>query len=105
MLSSKLLVLVFNPSSRGQQKNQLSFLKNCQTIIRLHGPDRSGTEKLSGENWNKIYILRDEELDGIVEIIKDLKNRGVDVYLNVNNHHEGCGPMTIEKIVKLMPNT
>jgi uncharacterized protein YecE (DUF72 family) len=69
----------------------------------LHGPDRSGIEKISGENWNKIYINQDEELNGIVEMIKDLKNRGVDVYLNVNNHYEGCAPMTIEKIVKLMP--
>ena len=74
-----------------------------QTIIRLHGPDRSGIEKISGENWNKIYIPRDEELKDIVEMIKDLKNRGVDVYLNVNNHYEGCAPMTIEKIVKLLP--
>jgi len=71
-----------------------------QTIIRLHGPDRSGIEKMSGENWNKIYINRDEELNGIVEMIKDLTNRGVDVYLNVNNHYEGCAPMTIENSSK-----
>ena len=71
-------------------------------IIRLHGPDRSGIEKLSGENWNKIYIPRDEELKDIVEMIKDLNNRGVDVYLNVNNHYEECAPMTIEKIDKLL---
>ncbi len=37
-----------------------------QTIIRLHGPDRSGIEKISGENWNKVYINRDEELTDIV---------------------------------------
>ena len=56
-----------------------------QPIIRLHDPDRSGIEKIPGENWNKNYINRDEELKDIVEMIKDLNNRGVDVYLNVNN--------------------
>ncbi|MFZ0456553.1 MAG: DUF72 domain-containing protein [Ignavibacteriaceae bacterium] len=75
---------------------------NGQTIIRLHGPDRSGIEKISGENWNKIYINRDDELKDIIEMIKDLQNKDVDVYLNVNNHYEGCAPMTIEKIQKLL---
>ena len=44
-------------------------------------------EKMSGENWNKIYIPRDEELKDIIEMIKDLNYRGVDVYLNVNNYY------------------
>jgi hypothetical protein len=35
-------------------------------------------------------------------MIKDLNNRGVDVYLNVNNHYEGYAPMTINKINKLL---
>ena len=47
-------------------------------------------------------IVHNEELNDIVEMIKDLKNRGVEVYLNVNNHYEGCAPMTIEKIEKLL---
>ena len=72
-----------------------------QTIIRLHGPDRSGIEKISGENWNKIYINRDEKLTVIVKMTKELQSRVVDVYLNVNNHYEGCAPLTIEKIKKL----
>lgn len=57
-------------------------------------------KKWSGENQNKIYIERDTELKDIVEMIKDLNNRGVDVYLNVNNHYEGWEPMMIEKINK-----
>lgn len=78
-----------------------SFIKG-HTIIRLHGPDRSSIEKISGENWNKIYINRDEELKDIIEIIKDLKKREVDVYLNINNHYEGSAPLTIEKIKNLL---
>ncbi len=92
----------FMPPVVGIYNKYKEYIKG-QTIIRLHGPDRSGIEKISGENWNKIYINRDEELNDIVEMIKDLNKRGVDVYLNVNNHYEGCAPMTIEKVVKLMP--
>ena len=82
--------------------NKYKDLIKGQTIISLHGPDRSGIEKISGENWNKIYIPRDEELKDIVEMIKELQNRDVDVYLNVNNHYEGCAPMTIGKVQKLL---
>ncbi len=83
--------------------NKYKVYIKCQTIIRLHGPDRCGIEKISGENWNKIYINWDEELEDIVEMIKDLNKRGVDIYLNVNNHYEGCATRTIEKVVKLTP--
>ena len=37
---------------------------------------------------------------GIREIIL-LKGNSLDAYLNVNNHYEGCVPVTIEKINKL----
>ena len=56
---------------------------------------------MSGENWDKIYVKRDEELKDIVVMIKDLNNRGVFVYLNVNNHYEGCAPMTNNKMDSL----
>ena len=101
-LSNVFLQGYFMPPVVGVYSKHKDLIKG-QTIIRLHGPDRSGIEKMSDNNWNKIYIPRDEELKDIVEMIKDLNNRGVDVYLNVNNHYEGCAPMTIEKIVKLMP--
>ena len=91
----------FMPPIVGIYSKYKEYIKG-QTIIRLHGPDRSGIEKRSGENWNKIYINRDDELKDIVEMIEDLKKRGVEVYLNVNNHYEGCAPMTIEKIIKII---
>ena len=67
-------------------------------VIRLHGPDRKGIERLASDNWNKIYINRDKELNGIVEIIRDLKKKEVDLFVNVNNHFEGSAPLTINKI-------
>ncbi|MGB8321201.1 MAG: hypothetical protein WCE54_23935 [Ignavibacteriaceae bacterium] len=35
-------------------------------------------------------------MDVIVDIIEDLNNRRVDVYLNVNNHYEACAPIMNE---------
>jgi uncharacterized protein YecE (DUF72 family) len=67
-------------------------------VIRLHGPDRKGIEKIANENWNKIYVNRDKEIKQIVEMIKDLEKDEVDLFVNVNNHFEGSSPLTIEKI-------
>ena len=67
-------------------------------VIRLHGPDRKGIEKIANDNWNQIYVNRDAEIKSIVEMIKELQNNEVDLFINVNNHFEGSAPLTIEKI-------
>jgi len=95
-LSHVFLQGYFMPPIVGIYNKYKEYIKG-QTIIRLHGPDRSGIEKISGENWNKIYINRDEELKEIVEMIKDLQNREVDVYLNINDYYEGCAPLTLKR--------
>jgi uncharacterized protein YecE (DUF72 family) len=71
-------------------------------VIRLMGSDRKGIEKLAGNKWGQIVDPRDEELPDIVEIIKALEERKVDVYLNVNNHYEGSAPLTIKKIQEML---
>jgi len=71
-------------------------------VIRLHGTDRHGIENRSGGEWNKILDPKDEELEKVVEMIAELLERNVDVYLNVNNHYEGSAPLTIQKIKKLL---
>jgi uncharacterized protein YecE (DUF72 family) len=73
------------------------YVKNL-AVIRLHGPDRKGIEKIANDNWNQIYINRDSELKSIVEMIRDLQNKEVDLFVNVNNHFEGSAPLTIQKI-------
>jgi len=70
-------------------------------IIRLHGPDRSVIEGKTKGIWNKIVEPKDAELLRIMVKVKDLLERGIDIYLNVNNHYEGSAPLTIEKIRKL----
>jgi uncharacterized protein YecE (DUF72 family) len=75
---------------------------NDRCVIRLHGPDRKGIEKTANDNWNKIYINRDKEIKSIVEMIRELQQNEVDLFVNVNNHFEGSAPLTIEKIEKLV---
>jgi len=71
---------------------------NSLAVIRLHGPDRKGIEKISNENWDQIYINRDSEINSVVEMINDLQSREVDLFVNVNNHFEGSSPLTIGRI-------
>jgi uncharacterized protein YecE (DUF72 family) len=67
-------------------------------VIRLHGPDRKGIEEITGGDWSRIVAPKDNELIFIIDVIKDLLSRKVEVYLNVNNHYEGSAPLTIQKI-------
>jgi uncharacterized protein YecE (DUF72 family) len=71
-------------------------------IIRLHGPDRKKIEELTGKDWSKIVLPKDEKLSTLPSIINYFSEREVDVYVNVNNHFEGSAPLTIEKIKKLL---
>jgi uncharacterized protein YecE (DUF72 family) len=71
-------------------------------VIRLHGPDRQKIEKQTGKQWNQIVAPKDEELAAIVEMIDDMLDRGIEVYLNVNNHYEGSAPLTIERVRQLL---
>ena len=64
-------------------------------VIRLHGPDREGMEKRTGEDWSKIVEPRDADLTALAGLLKDLKVRRRNVWAFVNNHFEGCAPLTI----------
>jgi uncharacterized protein YecE (DUF72 family) len=68
------------------------------TIIRLHGPDRSGIEKKTGGIWNQIVEPKDDEIDKIAEMIFYLTTKQVDIFANINNHFEGSAPLTIKKL-------
>jgi uncharacterized protein YecE (DUF72 family) len=72
------------------------------SVVRLHGPDREGIEKLTGERWDSIVAPKDNELPAIAGMMDDMLDRGLVVYLNVNNHYEGSAPLTIEKLRALL---
>jgi uncharacterized protein YecE (DUF72 family) len=71
-------------------------------VIRLLGPDRKGIERQTGKTWDRIVAPKNEELPRIVDVVEDLLARGVNVYLNINNHYEGSAPLTIKRIRSLL---
>lgn len=68
------------------------------SVIRLHGPNRAGIEEQTGKQWNRIADPRDADLDALAAVIKSLKKRKSNVWVFVNNHFEGCAPLTIERL-------
>ncbi len=91
----------YMPSIIELYKNFNAFIKDL-TVIRLHGEDRKGIEKISESNWNKIYIDRQSELKQVASLVNELVSKKVDVFLNINNHYEGSAPLTIERIKKYL---
>jgi uncharacterized protein YecE (DUF72 family) len=72
------------------------------SVVRLHGPDREGMEKATGEKWDRLVAPKDPELTGIAGMIFDMAFHGLTVYVNVNNHYEGSAPLTIERLKPLL---
>lgn len=80
--------------------SQFDISSGQSTVIRLMGPDRQEIEKLAGNHWDKIVSPQDESMTGIVGIIKKQVEQGREVYINVNNHYEGCAVLTIGKLLE-----
>ena len=91
----------YMPDIRGIYRRFSSAVTN-PVVIRLHGYERDEIEKKTGKTYNTIVAPKDEELPGVIEMIQDLRSRGIHTYLNVNNHYEGSAPLTIEKIRGLL---
>lgn len=72
------------------------------SIVRLHGPDREGIEERTGCSWNEIVEPKDDGLKATASIVKENIKRGVTTFVNVNNHYEGCAPLTIQRLLGLM---
>ncbi len=73
-------------------------------VIRLHGPDRGGMEERTGKDWSKIVEPRDADLNGVAGMLKDAAVRRLTASVFVNNHFEGCAPLTIERMRERMGN-
>jgi uncharacterized protein YecE (DUF72 family) len=67
-------------------------------VVRLHGPDRDGIEKRTGEIWDRIVAPKNEDLARLMDMMRDMRTRSLTVYLNINNHFEGSAPLTIERL-------
>ena len=79
------------------------LLRRARTVVtRLHGPDREGMEKETAGQWDRLVVVRDDELKTIAGMTEELLEAGVCVYLNVNNHYEGSAPLTIERLKRML---
>jgi uncharacterized protein YecE (DUF72 family) len=102
-LSPVLLQGYWMPSLADVYSNWADLIaQHPAVVVRLLGPDRKGIEKQTGKRWNQIVAPKDEELPAILEVVEDLLERGVNVYLNINNHYEGSAPLTIERIERFL---
>ena len=72
------------------------------SVVRLHGKDRQEIEERSSGFWNEIIEPKDEGLKAAASIIKENTAKKITTYINVNNHYEGCAPLTIERLLKLL---
>lgn len=82
--------------------NKVSIRTAPFSIIRLHGPDRTGIEERTGGIWNEIVESQDEGLHAAVDVIRQNTEGDIETYVNVNNHYEGCAPLTIQRLLELL---
>ena len=71
-------------------------------VIRLHGGDRKDIEERTKNIWNEIVDPRDDELAKLRGMVQDLREKGHQIFININNHYEGSAVKTIEKIKRLL---
>jgi uncharacterized protein YecE (DUF72 family) len=72
------------------------------SIVRLHGPDRHRIEERTKGLWNEVVEPKDHGLKETASIIEENTKEGITTFLNVNNHYEGCAPLTIQRLLKLL---
>jgi uncharacterized protein YecE (DUF72 family) len=70
------------------------------SIVRLHGPDRQEIEERAGGQWTKVIEPKDEGLKETASIIRENTRRKLMTFINVNNHYEGCAPLTIRRLLE-----
>jgi uncharacterized protein YecE (DUF72 family) len=87
----------------GEITPKCDVLTGNALVVRLHGPDRSKIEKRTKSIWNEIVEPRESSLSSAAGIIKASVSKESDIYVNVNNHYEGCAPLTIQRLMERHP--
>ena len=55
-------------------------------------------DERSGKDWSKIVDARDGEIAALAGMLQDLRTPRRKIWVFVNNHFEGCAPLTIKRI-------
>ncbi len=87
----------YMPSAAAIYRRQADRLAG-PVVLRLMGPDRKAIEEKGNARWDRLLDPRDAQLDEVADMLTDLVKRAVPVYVNVNNHYEGCAPLTIRRL-------
>jgi uncharacterized protein YecE (DUF72 family) len=72
------------------------------TIVRLHGPDRQAIEEATDSAWDSIVGPRPESIQAAVDIVRANLRLGHKTFVNINNHFEGCAPLTAERLLTVL---
>ena len=72
----------------------------------MDGVDRSGfesgLEEATDSAWDGIIEPRPESIQAAVNIVRANLRLGHKTFVNINNHFEGCAPLTAEKFLKML---
>jgi hypothetical protein len=60
----------------------------------------SKIEERTGGFWDEIVEPKDDGLKATASIIKENTQRGINTFVNVNNHYEGCVPLAIQRLFR-----
>lgn len=72
------------------------------TIIRLQGREREEMDKKTKKKWDEIVDDRNNDIKVLSACIKENTSKGNTTIVNVNNHYEGCAPLTIQRIAECL---
>lgn len=84
----------------GEVASQFDISTGKSTVIRLMGSDRQDMETQSGKKWDQIIAPKDDSIQSVAQVVGEQLRKGRKVYVNVNNHYEGCAVLTIDRLVE-----
>jgi uncharacterized protein YecE (DUF72 family) len=70
------------------------------TVVRLQGRDRQEMEAKTEEAWNQIVEDRNTDIQSLSNYVQDNVDKKILTIININNHYEGCAPLTIQRIAE-----
>lgn len=77
----------------------LDLITSDFAYVRLLG-DRKGIEEQT-KVWDKVIVNRTHEMKSWVDYLRPIRQRGVTIYIYVNNHYAGFAPETAEAFLEL----
>jgi hypothetical protein len=71
-------------------------------IARLHGPEGEAMKEAAEGRWDRLIEPRPESINAAVDIVRANFRLGRKTFVNINNHFEGCAPLTVERFMNAL---